>query len=391
MRGKSIAKLCSELITVALLACLLFAGAAMAGLVLLITALVALSVISNPLGVGIPLAAVLSPTLIFLALVHVVMRVFDGHSDEVSVGADTIRARVDSRHPRYRWWRLVYDRLAPQRLNTVGPCLRAARGITFWFLMCGYAMQGLSKPSHVALLIRSQASLLVVSVFVAAVIWRLVALLEDLIGDIKFYAGEDTFGAGRVERDVLIEQLRAVLAAVVAARPNGRPYDRIVVAGHSLGSAITLEALVSEADAAELGDNAAARRLRAIDRVLLFGSPVELFQVYFRHRGSDERRRREELGRRLFGKGIAAASGHIALSLVNLWALGDPISAPIGASTATNVRNEEVGGLLLLAHASYTTRRRFWEQVLPLLLGSKAARRSSRIVHCTVSSSTMNS
>lgn len=310
------------------------------------------------------------PALMLLALIQLVMFFFDQKLG-ASPSPDVVDARTGAHHPRRRFWRLVYDRMP--EFNAFGALLRRARIAVFWFIIIGNTVLSLEQSRYVPRSVVGPvvAALLAIGIVVALVRWFCV--LEDLFGDVEVFAAEDPLDGKQVERrERIIDDIRSLIAAVGAARPGGRLYDRVVLVAHSLGSALLADCLADDADRAALGDEDAIARLRRVNRLVVYGSPIASFRRFFASRASDERRRREARFAQLAGIGVVATSSMLKLDILNIWCCADPVSNPFPAEFGS-CENREVRGVWGMAHVRYTSSRKFWACVLPALLDQQTA------------------
>ena len=284
-----------------------------------------------------------------------------------------IEARLDARRHersfRFRRWLYEHEPFIDRLLQFS----RLAFPASFWFLIVTTLISGIGKTTGVPRPVLGVTEICILLIPVIAALWRFSALLEDLFGDIELYAVEDTLGRGKSATRALVrDEVESALKRAVLARPFGRAYANIVLIGHSLGSALDYDVLISQADRALAGDTEAPKALRAIRSLIVYGSPIDLFKRYFEVRGSDERHRREAVGEKLFGSGIQIGKATIAVRILNVWAAEDPISNPISEAVAPKVRNVRVRcGIFPFAHIHYTSpsNREFWQSVLPEITG----------------------
>lgn len=274
-----------------------------------------------------------------------------------------VHARTRTGNPRRRFWQSVYDR-APE-LTTFGSGLSCAVTASYWFVVVTTIAKVLSEDGRVPRAVAGPVMAVILAIAVVTALLWWFSFLEDKFGDIEVFAAEDPRVYKHVEqRAHIVEHIRSIVAAVTVSSP----YQRVVLVAHSLGSALLADYLADDADRAASNDAAAGARLRRVDQVIVYGSPIVAFRRYFSMNASDERRRRENVFAQLVGPGIAARGGTIRVEVLNVWCCGDPISNPF-PNELGRCANRKIGGAFAVAHVRYTASREFWTCVLPALLG----------------------
>ncbi len=104
----------------------------------------------------------------------------------------------------------------------------------------------------------------------------LARLLVGTLGDVEVYATYTEASERHAAHEAVVAQATGVLRRALADPAN----QRVVLAGHSLGSVVAWDALRSLALEAEAGGPLPWRSLVRLDRVVTFGSPVDKIRFF---------------------------------------------------------------------------------------------------------------
>jgi hypothetical protein len=193
---------------------------------------------------------------------------------------------------------------------------------------------GIESVTDDILLTTKIAKLITVRLKVGAESFESIELsANDFLRQLQLFADRESY------RDAIVDQVRRGLAVVAAADPT----RRLVVAAHSLGTVVTLIALLQAEAAGEVW-------VGQVDRFVTFGSPLDLVMVLFPEffptlSGSS--------GRGIRWTNYTLSNDPIAtdLRLVRCWFL--PVRAT-GLFSQGAPREDELGpGSLYAAHTDY--------------------------------------
>ncbi|HEY0383833.1 MAG TPA: hypothetical protein VGC72_16700 [Candidatus Elarobacter sp.] len=361
---RPLAKGLSDTVTAAVLSLAILVTIVAAAFAALVGILVAVWFAAAPVAQRLHFVASFVPAIVWLAFMKALMSFLD-RSLVASPSPDVVEARTSAQHPRRRFWRRVYDWMPA--FNAFGRMLQGVVRALAWFVIIGGVVLALEQSPFVPRAVVGPVVIALFAVWIVMLLVRWFTVLEDHLGDIAAFAAEDPLDATHVkDRARIIHDIRSVVAAVGAARPDGRQYERLVLFAHSLGSALLADFLAEDADRAVLGDCAAATRLRRVNGIVVYGSPIASFRRFFASRASDERRRRERRFAQLVSSGVVTESGTLKLHVLNIWCANDAVSNPFPAELGGE--NREIGGPVGPAHMRYRSSRAFWACVLPALL-----------------------
>ena len=171
------------------------------------------------------------------------------------------------------------------------------------------------------------------SPLVVLAVWSVMALLVaglqtfliEYVGDVAIYVSAHTVSRFQETRDAIQRASLAVAEAVYGMHAEDGPryrYDRVVVAGHSLGSVVAYDTL-----------NALIRRRPELDAsrrtalLLTFGSPLDKTAFIFRNQRSEDSDVREGLAQAV--QPMISEDRARPARWVNLWSRNDPISGSL--------------------------------------------------------------
>lgn len=182
-----------------------------------------------------------------------------------------------------------------------------------------------------------------------AVAAGLARFLRDAVGDVQQFVNYQETEA-LYERRVKIMEASCATLRHVLADPL---CDRVVIFGHSLGSAVALDSILSLRAFNELAaprESAGTHMngpiaIKKIEHVVTCGSPIDKIAFFFATVASNVRAfermaddLRGDIGSVPFSK--AGLQPHV--HWVNYWDLGDPISGPIATVARAQLRHQRV-------------------------------------------------
>jgi len=161
-------------------------------------------------------------------------------------------------------------------------------------------------------------------------------VLGDFLGDVMVYTTRDENSVHFAARSSVIGTVRNILMRALSDNPFGKekPYSRVIVMAHSLGSTIALDAIMSVFEHTEEGSLAPTcwNRLRAF---VTFGAAIEKTR-YFSEASESEnevdlyRRWRDEVYGQLFSSKVDSLRQDSApIVWSNYWYLQDPVANEI--------------------------------------------------------------
>lgn len=110
------------------------------------------------------------------------------------------------------------------------------------------------------------------------------AIIVGYLGDVAIYTTTDEKSANYRIRQRILAESQALVDAVLKGE-RGEGYDRVIIAGHSLGSVIAFDTLNRINIALSMGDEKAAGALAGL---ITFGSPLDKIAFFFRERTKDK-------------------------------------------------------------------------------------------------------
>ncbi|GAB4236492.1 MAG: hypothetical protein Kow00121_63780 [Elainellaceae cyanobacterium] len=172
----------------------------------------------------------------------------------------------DLKQPQHRpyWWRL---NTIIWRLRFIYPIVRLLEALLFRW-----------TPVRIPIEILRQVGIRVV---------------VDFIGDIAIYTSTEQKSSHYTVRQTILQESQALVEAVL----QDAEYDRLILAGHSLGSVIaydTLNRLNVKANNPESGE-AFITQLQKIQGLITFGSPLDKVLFYFREQAQEHQFVRAQL------------------------------------------------------------------------------------------------
>jgi hypothetical protein len=118
--------------------------------------------------------------------------------------------------------------------------------------------------------------------------WFIRSILINYIGDIAVYANANQLSENYAARAQIVEGCTAALSGILqqmdlGADGSSRPrFDRVLVAGHSLGSVIAYDCLNGVINLARTGQGITHSHLQRIRGLVTFGSPLNKIYYFFR-------------------------------------------------------------------------------------------------------------
>jgi hypothetical protein len=105
---------------------------------------------------------------------------------------------------------------------------------------------------------------------------RLSVVLQDYVGEVAIYANSDQSSEYFAIRQKILNESQALLEQIL-----DMDYENVLVAGHSLGSVIAYDTLNRLNILANL-DGKEAAKIKKLKGLITFGSPLDLFALFFR-------------------------------------------------------------------------------------------------------------
>lgn len=172
------------------------------------------------------------------------------------------------------------------------------------------------------------------SATMAFLIWLVWQPFKQRISDVYFWTTYDERAKGYAIKEKRISQAVELISSVVS---NPRCNDCVIV-GHSLGSAIAVDAifrLAEKAAALDLSEDVRKGRMQEFQKIkylFLAGSPLEnIFSLFQEGNGNSHRfnRIQEQKSPTLRGRLFQDTPESQGLTIINFWSRFDPISARI--------------------------------------------------------------
>lgn len=212
----------------------------------------------------------------------------------------------------------------------------------------------------------------------AVMIGWLKGLIVGYVGDVAVYANADVKASSYEARSKILTEVREAILRLVRS-PEG--YERIVLAGHSLGSVIAYDVLNRLLDEvrASYGTNFQGKlseeltitpqELKRVQGLATFGSPLDKFYYFFRTEVPAEQAIRAQILSFLHGF-RRAASGRVYgtyqfpgytiphpspdFTWINIWAAADPVSGHLDFYEVDDKRaTARAGNQFKLAYPGY--------------------------------------
>lgn len=208
------------------------------------------------------------------------------------------------------------------------------------------------------------------------------AIVVGYIGDIAIYTTMDEKSSYYRIRQQILAEAQALVDAVLDG-DGTQPYDRVIIAGHSLGSVIAYDTFNRFNIAANLGT---ARSVEKLHGLITFGSPLDKIAFFFRdHTAPRETVRRQILSHLHSFKSknwdLSHESLHIGDPLkpkldhipwVNYYGAKDPVSGHLDFYKIDDHDNVELDlhAKWGVAHTAYWENRAFYQDIVRRFLSA---------------------
>ena len=167
----------------------------------------------------------------------------------------------------------------------------------------------------------------------------LVSFLVNFFGDTQIYTTVDENAIFYPLREAMLNIVTTRLVEAVSDRANdGRPYDRIIIAAHSLGSTIAMDAIIRLHQLSEQGAITPEQfaRIRAF---VTFGSPMEKTKYFFDVVNPSPSLAYDQWSNDIYGCLFTSDTtvltqenrAGIGIAWLNYWYFTDPIGGPIAS------------------------------------------------------------
>ncbi len=224
-------------------------------------------------------------------------------------------------------------------------------------------------------------------------------IIENVLGDVQVYTTHDTNAAFYEVREAIIATVADALLSVIRAQTQGgKPlYDRIHIAGHSLGSTVGLDVIIRLRQLAlERGIDITSDFLR-IRSFVTFGTALEKTRFLFDVRQPTPSAAYDQFDNDLYGELFSANIASLRMQCAdqgifwrNVWYERDvvangivtyksdvnPLAGPANWRATTgqperticdDVALPSVWPKYAFIHGNYTGDVRFWNEVVPIL------------------------
>lgn len=206
---------------------------------------------------------------------------------------------------------------------------------------------------------------------------RIKRVVEQYLGDVAIYVGSHRMDRFDKIRDAIRDKTCSIATAIFAAKDDGGQwmYDKVVFAGHSLGSVIVYDTINRLMLADQLA--APATRLDVVGRtggLVTFGSPLDKTTYLFALNRSEGHGTEEGLANTI--QPLLQSYENRRFRWVNVYSLFDIISGsltffdaptpPAGANTVKNVSDEDAL-VFVTHHTHYWAGRSVWRELYAMI------------------------
>lgn len=186
--------------------------------------------------------------------------------------------------------------------------------------------------------LRVPGIILVVAVFAfqsgqALLLW----FITNFFGDVQIYTTRDENSEFFALREQILALVTQTIISVASDSPSGQPYDRVHILAHSLGTTISMDALLRIYNAQKAGsvDESAWQRIRSF---VTFGTSLEKTKYFFNAWSPTQSQAFEEWQDDLYGPiftadpaALTPASQTHGVYWLNRWYFSDFVADQIGS------------------------------------------------------------